>query len=262
MIRASLSRASLIRTSLIRALRICFRICALLICPTNAWRAVGVGTLAVVAMSGPSAAQQAASGSGASPATVTFTLDFPQSNPEHYSIAVDAAGHARYECAGTIAEDSEQEAYKAEFQVSAGNREKIFEWAKQARYFTGKIDSGNGKLAFTGTKVLSYQDGQLSNTVRYNYSNLAAVQQLTALFQNMGATLDYGRRLAYYHRYQKLALDDELKRMETQARSNELDEIQGVAPVLQEIFEDASVINVVRARAKELIEMGNSAAGR
>ncbi|MGB9282472.1 MAG: hypothetical protein WCB59_00550, partial [Candidatus Sulfotelmatobacter sp.] len=76
-------------------------------------------------------------------------------------------------------------------------------------------------------------------------------------------TLDYGRRLTYYHRYQKLALDDELKRMETQAKDNELSEIQGVAPVLQGIVEDSSVINVVRARAKALIQMGSGgAAGR
>jgi hypothetical protein len=77
----------------------------------------------------------------------------------------------------------------------------------------------------------------------------------------MAATLEYGRRLAYYHRYQKLALDDELKRMQTQARNDELSEIQSVGPVLQEILDDASVINVVRARAKELIEMGNGATG-
>jgi hypothetical protein len=217
-----------------------------------------MGVLALATISAPSMAQQSANPGAASPATVTFTLDFPQSNPAHYSIAVEASGHARYECAGTVAEDSEEQTYRAEFQVSAGNREKIFSLAKQARYFAGRIDSGNGRLAFTGTKQLSYQDGQLSSMARYNYSNLAAVQQLTALFQDMGATLDYGRRLTYYHRYQKLALDDELKRMETQARNHELDEIQGVAPVLQEIFEDTSVINVVRARAKELIEMGNS----
>ncbi|MGB6401794.1 MAG: hypothetical protein WBF26_03015, partial [Candidatus Sulfotelmatobacter sp.] len=92
-------------------------------------------------------------------------------------------------------------------------------------------------------------------------SNLAPVQQLTTLFQNMAATLEYGRRLAYYHRYQKLALDDELKRMQTQAQNNELNEIQSVAPVLREILEDSSVMNVVRARAKELIEMGNVAGG-
>jgi hypothetical protein len=80
------------------------------------------------------------------------------------------------------------------------------------------------------------------------------------LFQGMASTLEYGRRLSYYHRYQKLALDDELKRMEAQARDNQLSEIQGVTPVLREIVEDASVINIVRARARELLQMGSDEA--
>jgi hypothetical protein len=220
-------------------------------------RTVLLGALSVAAMSASLLSQPAGT------ATVTFTLDFPESNPMHYSIAVDDAGHARYECTGKVTEDSEEQTYRSEFEVSPGNRERIFSWAKQARYFSGGIDSGNHKLANTGAKVLSYQDGQRSNTARYNFSNLAAAQQLTTLFQNMAGTLEFGWRLAYYHRYQKLALDDELKRMETEARHNELSEIQGVAPVLQEIFEDTSVINGVRARAKELLEMGSrAAAGR
>ena len=215
-------------------------------------------SLAVI--SAPSMARQTA-GSAPSTPVVTFAFDFPQSNPEHYSIAVDATGHTRYECTGKVAEDSEEQIYRAEFEVSARNRERIFEWAKQARYFADKIDSGNRKVAFTGTKILSYQDGQRSFTAKYNYSNTPAVQQLTTLFQNMAGTLEYGRRLAYYHRYQKLALDEELKRMELQAKSDELSEIQGVAPVLQQIVEDATVINVVRARAKEIIEIGIRATG-
>jgi hypothetical protein len=206
----------------------------------------------------PLVAQEAAHVSTAARPTVTFSLDFPQSNPEQYSITVDAGGHARYECTGKVAEDAEEETYRAEFELSARNRERIFDLAKQAKYFAGKIDAGNNKLAFTGAKVLSYQDGERSNTARYNYSNLEAVRQLTALFQSMAETLEYGRRLAYYHRYQKLALDDELKRMEAQAKNNGLNEIQGVAPILREIVGDASVINVVRARAKELIQMSES----
>ncbi|MFZ0772876.1 MAG: hypothetical protein WCA49_24220 [Candidatus Sulfotelmatobacter sp.] len=221
-------------------------------------RALASAALVVVALSGWVVPQQAA-GAAASPAMITFTLDFPESDPTHYSIAVDAMGHASYECTAKADKDAEEQAYRAEFEVSAGNRERIFEWAKQAKYFAGKVDSGNQKLAFTGDKVLSYQEGQRSFTARYNYSSLEPVRQLTTLFQTMAGTLDYGRRLTYFHRYQKLALDEELKRMEAQARSNELSEIQGVAPVLQEIVEDTSVINVVRARAKELIQMGGSA---
>jgi hypothetical protein len=259
MIPGSLIRASFIRTSIRACLIRGFLVRAFGVRHGSACCAIGV-LMAVT--SAPSMAQQLANGGAASPATVTFTLDFPQSNPEHYSIAIDTSGHARYECRGKVAEDSDEEAYQGEFQASPGSRERVFSLAKQARYFAGRIDSGNDKLAFTGTKVLSYQDGQRSNTAHYNYSTVASVQQLTTLFQSMAATLEYGRRLAYYHRYQKLALDDELKRMEAQARNNELSEIQGVAPVLQGILEDSSVMNVVRARAKELIDMGSGAAGR
>ncbi len=225
------------------------------------WRVVA-GALTLIFFSSFMLGQTPVGGDAAPAATVTFTLDFPLSEPTHYSIAVDANGHATYECTVKDQEDAEEQSYRTEFNVTAGNRQRIFEWAKQAKYFSGKVDSGNRKLASTGDKILSYQDGKQSFTARYNYSGLEPVRQLTALFQSMEATLDYGRRLAYYHRYQKLALDDELKRMEAQAKENELSEIQSVEPVLQEIVADNSVINIVRARAKALILMESNAAER
>jgi hypothetical protein len=194
----------------------------------------------------------------ADPATVTFSLDFPGSDPEHYSISVQSDGRARYECSGRISRDSDDtESYQTEFNSSDANRTRIFDLAAQAHYFSGKIDSGNKKLAFTGAKKLTYRDGQRDSAAAYNFSQLPAVQQLTALFQGIGATLEFGRRLTHYHRYQKLALDDELKRMEMQARAGELSEVQAVKSILQEIYDDSSVINVVRARAQRIMEMGD-----
>jgi hypothetical protein len=194
------------------------------------------------------------------PATVTFSLDFPDSEPEHYSISVQADGRAHYECAARISEDSDdREDYQTDFVFTEATRARIFELAAQAGYFSGKIDSGNKKLAFTGAKKLAYKDDQRSFVANYNFSPQPAVQQLTALFQNVTATLEFGRRLAHYHRYQKLALDDELKRMEDQARHGDLAELQAARPVLQDIFDDRSVINVVRARAQRIMEMGKTA---
>jgi hypothetical protein len=188
-------------------------------------------------------------------------MDFPSSDPERYSISVSADGHARYECSARLAADSEErESYQAEFEFSPANRTRVFDLAAQAHYFAGKIDSGNHKLAFTGNKKLIYRNGERSYSAEYNYSSLPAVQQLTALFQNVAATMEHGRRLGYYHHYQKLALDEELKLMEAQAKSNELNELQALEPVLQEIFSDATVINVVRARAQRLVEMGKKSA--
>jgi hypothetical protein len=71
--------------------------------------------------------------------------------------------------------------------------------------------------------------------------------------------LEFGHRLEYYGHYQKLALDDELKRMEGMSNSNGLEEISSIAPVLQKIADDPSVIKVVRARAQRLLLVGKTA---
>ncbi|SPF44600.1 conserved exported hypothetical protein [Candidatus Sulfotelmatobacter kueseliae] len=200
---------------------------------------------------------------GAQPATVTFSLNFPDSDPDHYSISVQSDGNAVYECSGKISNESDdREAYQAAFKFTEATRARIFDLAAQAGYFAGKIDSGKKNLAFTGSKRLAYKDAQRDFVADYNFSPQPAVQQLTALFQSVATTVDFGRRLTYYHRYQKLALDDELKRMEEQARRGDLAELQAVRPILEEIFDDPSVMNVVRARAQRIMEMGKSDAAR
>jgi len=192
----------------------------------------------------------------ADPATIIFSLDFPNSSPEHYSVAVQSDGHAHYESSGKISADSDaRDDYQTDFIFSDATRVRIFELAAKAHYFSGKVDSGNKKLAFTGAKKLVYKDGQRNSSADYNYSQQPTVQQLTTLFQSVAATLEFGRRLTYFHRYQKLALDDELKRMEDQAKRGDLVELQAVSPVLQHIYEDTSVMNVVRARALRIMEI-------
>ena len=199
----------------------------------------------------------------ADPASITFSLDFPNSSPEHYSIAVQSDGHAHYESSGKISADSDaRDDYQTDFTFSDSTRARIFELAEQAHYFSGKVDSGNKKLAFTGAKKLIYKDGQRNSSADYNYSPRPPVQQLTTLFQSVAATMEFGRRLTYFHRYQKLALDDELKRMEDQAKRGDLAELQAVSPVLQKIYDDSSVINVVRARARRIMEMKSFPPGK
>lgn len=193
----------------------------------------------------------------AEPASISFSLDFPQSSPEHYQISVQSDGHAHYESTGKISADSDaRDDYETNFIFSDANRTRIFELSAQAHYFAGKVDSGNKKLAFTGAKKLVYKDAQRNTFAEYNFSSQPAVQQLTTLFQSVAATLEFGRRLTYFHHYQKLALDDELKRMEDEARSGDLAELGAVSPILQQIYDDNSVMNVVRARAQRIMNMG------
>lgn len=193
--------------------------------------------------------------------SITFSLDFPNSNPDHYSIQVQSDGRAHYESSAKISDQSDdREHYQMDFTFSDTTRDHIFELANQAHHFSGKIDSGRKNLAFTGKKTLTYTDGQRTSSGEYNYSPVPAVQQLTTLFQGVSGTLEFGRRLTYYHHYQKLALADELKNMEEEARSGQILEIQAVKPILKAIYDDPSVINTVRARALRLIDMNPAVA--
>jgi hypothetical protein len=189
------------------------------------------------------------------PAVVTFTLDFPASQPEHYSIRVQSDGSGRYQSSGRLSADSDQiDSFDLGFTVAAETRQRIFELAAKAGYFQKDVDSHHKGLAFTGKKTLSYQDARRSGEATYNYSSNPAVQDLTSLMQNLSATLEFGHRLQYDHHYQKLALDEELKRMEEMARGNELAEVAAIQPILDQIIADPSVINVTRARAQRLLE--------
>jgi|SRR5208282_5728430 len=191
------------------------------------------------------------------PAVVTFTLDFPDSLPEHYSIRVPSDGSARYQSSGRLSADSDQtDSFDFAFTVAAETRQRIFELAAKAGYFQKDVELHHKGLAFTGKKTLTYQDPRRSGDASYNYSSNPAVQDLTSLFQSLSATLEFGHRLQYFHLYQKLALDEELKRMEEMARNNQLAEVTAIQPILDQIVADPSVINLTRARAQRLLERG------
>jgi hypothetical protein len=195
------------------------------------------------------------------PATVSFSLDFPESIPDHYVVTVSSDGRATYDSTGKLTPQSDPgDPYRDEFTISPNTCRKIFDLTAKAKYFEGQIDSGNKKLASTGVKVLKYSEGSRKTEATYNYSPIQAVQQLTAIFQNISATLEFGRRLEFYHHHQKLALEEELKRMEEAAKSSNLAEIQAVAPILKSIIDDHSVMNITRARAQRLLSTSNTSA--
>lgn len=207
-------------------------------------------------------------------AAITFTLDFPQSTPNHYKIVVDSSGKASYTSGLPVAQanrdadsdttsdttsDSDQP-YRYGFQVSSATRDRIFDLAARANYFSGDVNYNKRNVANTGEKILTYKDAQRSTQAKYNYTVNPAIQQLTTLFQQLSSTLEYGRRLEEDYQYQKLALDEQLKSMEQEAGQRGLVEIQAVAPILKKIAADASVLNVTRARAERLLASSSAAA--
>jgi hypothetical protein len=189
-------------------------------------------------------------------ATVGFTLDFQGANPSHYEITITSDGGASYTSNGQLSQQSEPaDPAPLQFTISDGVRTQIFDLAKKSRYFSGKIDSARKNIANTGNKVLSYKDAEHNSQAMYNYSPNPTIQELTSIFQGLSTTLEFGRRLTYFRKYEKLALDDDLKRMEQMQRENNLGDLQAISPVLNGIANDTSVMNVSRARALRLLAL-------
>ncbi len=184
---------------------------------------------------------------------VTFSQDFPGSDPEHYSITIASDGHGGYQSNGKLAVQREAGAEDGfDFILSPGTTRQIFDLAKRAHYFEKEIDAKKN-VASTGVKTLTYQDGPTQTKATYNYSTISAVQSLTRLFQDLSTTLEFGRRLQYSYRHQKLALNEQLTNMEEAINDNRLGDISPILPILNEIVKDATVINVARARAMRIV---------
>src|SRR5437660_8144640 len=208
-------------------------------------RAPVLSVLFLICWFGPASAQQ--------PATVTFTLDFPNFEPDHYVISVASDGRASYESNGKLSPEAQDDAYRLDFSPSPATRARIFDLAKRAHYFQGEIDSKKRNLASTGSKTLAYKDDQRSTQATYNYSPLAAVQELTQLFQNLSATLEFGRRLQYFHHSQKFAPDDELKGLEERAKQKARTELAAVPQILKQTRNHNAVITRRGAPAQRLL---------
>lgn len=193
-------------------------------------------------------------GADASPAaTVQFQFDFPHSNPAHYEITVQSDGHAAYVSNGDLGNSTNDDTTPFEFSISQKTRQDIFELAKKANYFSGKVDSGNTRIANMGSKTLIYKDGAHNTSATYNYSLDPAVQQITGILQDLSTVLEFGRRLTWFHKYQKLALEDDLKQMEDRQRSKTLGDLEPITPVLKQIANDQAVMRMTRARALRLL---------
>jgi hypothetical protein len=193
-------------------------------------------------------------GSGVSLPLITFTFDFPQSSPEHYALSVDSTGKASYTSGKQPqSPDDADQSFRYQFRVSEATRNQILQLSQRADYFAGKLEHSKGRIANTGMKTLTYKDGQRNNSATFNYTSNPAAQELTRIFQSISATMEFGERLEHFHKYQKLALDEELKRMEEMVKGNSLMEVQAIAPILKQIVADQTVVNHTRARAERIL---------
>jgi hypothetical protein len=185
---------------------------------------------------------------------VSFNLDASIVPPTHYSITVASDGSSTYE--STDAQKKEADAldpYQLKFTMSGPTLKKIFALTEAANHFHGDF-AFKGKTAHTGTKTLRYTDQNLDLKQSYEWSQDPSVQQLTTIFEGIALVQESARRLRFLRRFDKLSVDAELKGLERLSDGGEAFELHTIAPLLQQIINDVTLLKAARERARVLLE--------
>ena len=146
-----------------------------------------------------------------------------------------------------------KERFTKQFQCTDSLREKIFALAEQLKFFDGQFEFTAHPVAQTGSKTLGYEGSAHHTSTTYNYSENPSIQELTELFQGISLTIESGRKLEFDRRFDKLSLDQDLKALDQLSKDGHLYEVQAIAPVLQRLASDRTVLHIAQQSAQRIL---------
>lgn len=196
--------------------------------------------------------------------TVVFTFVLWNANPPYYSIAIDSTGASTYQSAPNSVERTGVP-YTIEFQANDATRRTTFSIARDLNFFRDDFPTSLGFPSKDPVESLTYHDSTFNHQITFTNSTDSRIQELVSVFDEISATLEFGRRLLYSHESAPNALDDELASMEKDSRRHLLRELQAVAPVLRSIAADNKLPSSTRQKAQTILATAsqqNTTAGR
>ena len=140
-----------------------------------------------------------------------------------------------------------------EFRVSDRTRRMAFNVTRELDFFRERTGESLSSAQANSVRTLTYHDSQIHNQFTFSSSTDSAVEELTSVFEDISETLEFGRRLAYFHEHDRSALDGELDRLQTRADRRTLRELAVIAPTLRSIALDDRVESAPRHKAEALL---------
>lgn len=207
-------------------------------------------------------------------ASVQFKFYWKDFHPSQYTVTVRQNGQAEYfsddraltppqernvpvesnaERAAQADDAASQDIFRKQFRASDPLRQKVFALAEKAHFFDGQFDFTAHPIAQTGRKTLSYEDAGHHASTTYNYSEDPSIQELTAIFQGISTTIEFGRKLEFDRRFDKLSLDQDLGSLDDLSKDGHLEEVQVIAPILQRLATDRTVLHIAQKHAEAIL---------
>lgn len=196
------------------------------------------------------------------PAQVRFSYEDAREQPAKYFIVLREDGGGNYSTeAGSTPPANSADPYPAAAQdrsivVPQALVARIFLLARRSGYFASPCDAGGRGIAFQGLKTLSYRGPDGHGLCTYNWSKSKEILELTSDFEAMALTLELGRKMESEYRHTPLLLDGDLEFLRKAVRQGDALDIASIAPLLQRIASDDSIVDRDRRWAEEILASG------
>jgi hypothetical protein len=133
----------------------------------------------------------------------------------------------------------------------------VFQTVHDPRILHGKCES-HLKVAFQGTKKISYSGPDGEGGCEFNYSSTREIQDLGESLVAVGSTLIEGARLELLLQHDPLGLDKAIQYVAEAADDGRLQQICAIRDILERLEDDPHVLERVRKKARMLLARSGS----
>ena len=179
-------------------------------------------------------------------ARVLFTKEFPNSQPDYFSVTVNENGQTIY---STAPDDNSP----LQFQLPAETSGEIFRLAEKLNWFKEDKLESHRRVANMGKKTLAYEKGEQHYAAVFNHTEAPEALELAALFERISQTEQHLLRLQNLIRFDRLGVVKELLQVEMNLDQGRLLGTTQLAPILEKIRNDRSLANIAQERAVQIL---------
>jgi hypothetical protein len=198
-------------------------------------------------------------GQNAAPPVFQAEYTNPGLTPSHWTLTIhpDGTGHFRSERGN--APRGEQTTMDApnvdrDVRVSAEFADRVFQAARQHHLFREDCE-GHLKVAFQGTKKLSYNGPEGQGSCAFNFARDKDVQALADSLVAVAGTIVEGGRLEALLQHDPLGLDRETEYLVEAAGDGRAAQIGAIRGILERLADDEGVMERVKRRVRVLLAM-------
>ncbi len=195
-------------------------------------------------------------------AVVRVDFSNPGLYPSNWTLVLhpDGTGHFHAE-GGTRPTEYPETALPAKIdrdvRLSSDFTDHIFKTVHNDRILNNKCES-HLKVAFQGTKKISYSGPDGQGGCEFNYSNQKEIQDFGGSLVAVGSTLIEGARLELLYQHDPLGLDKAIQYVVEATGDGRLQQIYAIRGILERLEDDPKVLDRVRKQARMLLAHSGS----